>query len=330
MNPYIAILGGGSYATALVKVFNDNQIPVLWWVRRPEAVHAIRHHGHNPSYLSSVKLNTDLITVSSDPRSIMEKAGSVIIGIPSAFVHGVLLTIDPSLFPSKNWISVVKGVIPETDQVMAEYLQQQYQIPFPQIGMITGPSHAEEIALERLTFLTAPAGSIELSHRICHWLNNDYIKVLPSLDVLGAEYSAVLKNVFALAAGMFHGLGYGDNFHAFFLTNAIREIREFLNHVCPGERDVNESAYLGDLLVTSYSTFSRNRTLGNMIGKGYSVSAALAEMNMVAEGYFATRSLYIMNQTHQVKLPILDAVYQILYESKPCTQVLSNLTQHFR
>lgn len=330
MKSFVSVIGGGSYATALVKVLNDNQIPVHWWVRKAETAEYILKNGHNPQYLSSVSLNMDLIEVHTDLAAALNAAQVILLAIPSAFLHATIQHIPKELVKDKQWISVIKGIIPETDQVPAEYIHSHYDVEWENLAMLTGPSHAEEIALERLTFLTAPAGSQAFSQRICQWFGNEYIKMIPGHDLLGAEYSAVLKNVFSIAAGMYHGLGYGDNFHAFFLTNAIREIRDFLDVASPGKRDVNESAYLGDLMVTAYSAFSRNRTLGNMIGKGYSVKAALSEMNMIAEGYYATKSMYIIQQKFNITLPILDAVHKVLYQNESCTKVMNNLAISFK
>jgi len=309
----IGIVGSGSWATALMKMISDGGRPVKWWIRNPEKADYIQSHLHNPDYLSSVEVHPNWVSVCTNLQEVVNDCEIVILAIPSAFLHQGLQGIT---LPTNNiYVSAIKGIEPNTQLVMAKYLEVHHHIPANQIAIITGPCHAEEVAAEKLSYLTVAANQQSVAQRVKQQLVGQYIKVKCSEDLMGAEYAAVMKNIYAIGAGIAHGLGYGDNFLALYTSCAIREMEAFLNAIDPNaQRDVNEAAYLGDLLVTCYSQFSRNRTFGNMLGKGYSVKAAQLEMNMVAEGYYATRGIHEINKKFQAEIPIADAVYRILYE----------------
>ncbi len=309
----IAVIGGGSWATAIVKMLANNVDELLWWMRNKDAVKHIKETQHNPRYLSDVHINTKIVSVSSDLKATCEKADVIVLAVPSAFLHSTLSTLQIDL-SSKTFFSAVKGIIPEHNQIVGEYIQNEYNVPLSQIGVITGPCHAEEVALERLSYLTIACEDISVAKFMADQLACRYIKTTTSDDIYGTEYSAVLKNVVAVAAGIAHGLGYGDNYLSVLVSNAIREIKRFVDTVHPITRDIKDSAYLGDLLVTAYSKFSRNRTFGTYIGKGYSVKAAHMDMNMIAEGYYAVKCIKEINKEFQVKMPITDSVYRIVYE----------------
>lgn len=309
----IAVIGGGSWATALVKMLSNNVSELHWWMRNEEATQQIKDTKRNPRYLSSVIIDTKIVHVSSDLNDICKTADIIILAVPSAFLHTSLSNLDVDL-SSKILFSTVKGIIPERNQIVGAYLQNEYQVPSDQIGVIMGPCHAEEVALERLSYLTVACENMSTADYMASQLSCRYIKTTTSNDIYGAEYAAVLKNVVAVAAGIAHGLGYGDNFLSVLVSNAIREIKRFVDTVHPNGRDIKESAYLGDLLVTAYSKFSRNRTFGTYIGKGYSVKAAQMDMNMVAEGYYAVKCIKEINKEFQVRMPITDSVYRIVYE----------------
>ncbi len=312
-NKKIAVLGGGSWATALVKILSNNTTELLWWMRNQDAVNYIKETKHNPNYLSSVPINTQIVNVTSDLKTVCEQADIIILAVPSAFVHETLSSIQINL-SSKVFFSAVKGIIPERNQIVGEYIQNEYHVPLNQIGVITGPCHAEEVSLERLSYLTIACETNSIADFMANQLSCRYIKTTTSDDIFGTEYSAVLKNIIAVAAGVAHGLGYGDNYLSVLISNAIREINRFVDSVHPITRDIKDSAYLGDLLVTAYSKFSRNRTFGTYIGKGYSVKAAQMDMNMIAEGYYAVKCIKEINKKFKVKMPITDAVYAIVYE----------------
>jgi glycerol-3-phosphate dehydrogenase (NAD(P)+) len=312
-NKKIAVLGGGSWATAIVSILSTNVDDFVWCMRNESAVQHIKQTQHNPNYLVGVTINTDKINVNSDFKTTCEQADIIILAIPSAFLHAALDALDLDL-SKKIFFSAVKGIIPEYNQIVGEYIQNQHEVPLHQIGVITGPCHAEEVALERLSYLTVACQDNLVAEFMSNQLRCNFIKVITSDDIYGTEYSAVLKNVVAVAAGIAHGLGYGDNFLSVLISNAIREIQRFLDVVHPINRDIKDSAYLGDLLVTAYSKFSRNRTFGTYIGKGYSVRAAQLDMNMIAEGYYAVKSIHEINKQHGVLMPITDAVYHIVYE----------------
>ncbi|MGB0981637.1 MAG: NAD(P)H-dependent glycerol-3-phosphate dehydrogenase [Winogradskyella sp.] len=322
-----AVFGAGSWATAIVKMLCENLDEVGWYMRSVYAKEHLIKEQHNPSYLSSVEFNTNQLKLSNTINEVADWADVLIFAIPSAFIYGELnkLTTDIS---QKTIVSAVKGIIPETSLLVGEHFNKVYKIPFENIAVIAGPCHAEEVALERLSYLTISCANAEKAQLIANKLSSNYIKTKISDDVIGIEYAVMLKNIYAIAAGIAHGLGYGDNFQSVLMSNAIREMKRFIKKQHKIKRNINNSAYLGDLLVTGYSVFSRNRMFGNMIGKGYTVKSAQMEMNMVAEGYYATKSAYALNQKEKKKanLPIIDAVYKVLYENKNPKNIFDNLT----
>lgn len=321
----IAVIGGGSWATAIVKILTENNDYVGWWMRSEETVEHIKRFHHNPRYLSSVELMTEKIDVSTDLNHVVNESDYVIFAVPSAFLKNALesLTVDLS---TKTIFSAIKGIVPDENVIVGEFFHQKYNVPMENIGVITGPCHAEEVALERLSYLTIAGIDEEKVDTLSRHMESDFIKTKKTDDIIGTEYAAVLKNIYALAAGICHGLGYGDNFQAVLVSNAIREMKKFIKKVYPLKRDINESAYLGDLLVTAYSQFSRNRMFGNMIGKGYTIRSAKLELNMVAEGYYAAALIHEVAKSKGVKMPIAHAVYKILYKDKSPKKTMSKLT----
>jgi glycerol-3-phosphate dehydrogenase (NAD(P)+) len=283
-------------------------------MRSDEAISHIHQFGHNPKYLQSVSFDTQQLVLSSNLQKTLASADWVIIATPAAFLEEAFNGIGESHFANKVVFSAVKGIVPSYNAIPARFIHKSFGVPYDHIGIISGPCHAEEVAMERLSYLTLACPQTNFAQQMAQALSCRYIKTTTSDDLFGTEFSAVLKNVYALAAGICHGLGYGDNFQAVLVSNAIQEIERFIDVLHPVHRDTKTSAYLGDLLVTAYSNFSRNRTFGFMIGKGYSVKSAQLEMNMIAEGYYATKSLYEINQKFEVEMPILTAVYHIIYE----------------
>ena len=310
----VTVIGGGSWATAIVKILCNNTDKVNWWVRNNETAEYIKKYKHNPNYLSSVEFEENKIFVSTDLKKVISKSDLIILAVPSAFLKNALAGIEAKDLKGKIIFSAIKGIVPEHNLIVAEFINQIYQVPLENIGIITGPCHAEEVAMEKLSYLTVASQNTVNAENLASKLSCRYIKTTVSDDIYGTEYSSVLKNVFAIASGICHGLGYGDNFQAVLISNAIQEIKRFVDSVHPIERDIKSSAYLGDLLVTAYSQFSRNRTFGNMIGKGYSVKTAQMEMNMIAEGYYGVKCVYEINKQYKVDMSITDAVYRILYE----------------
>ncbi len=327
--PKFAVFGGGSWATAIVKMLCENLDEVGWYMRNVYALEHIKKEQHNPNYLSSVEFDPTKLKLSNDINELVAYADYLIFVIPSAFIHTELEQLTESL-EGKIIFSAIKGIVPESSLIVGDHFYTHYNIPFKNIGVITGPCHAEEVALERLSYLTIACADNDKAEIVANVLRCDYIKCTTSDDIIGAEYAAMLKNIYALAAGIAHGLGYGDNFQSVLMSNAIREMKRYVKKVHKMKRDINGSAYLGDLLVTGYSTFSRNRLFGNMIGKGYTVKSAQMEMNMIAEGYYATKSAYELNQAKKkkkAKTPIINAVYSILYEGKDPKKVMLKLTE---
>ena len=323
--PRIAVFGGGSWATAVVKLLQNNVTSLNWFMRNYSSIEYIRKYHRNPRYLSDVTIDLNKISLFDDINNVVEKSDILIFAIPAAFLEDALSKLKISL-ENKIIISAIKGMIPEENLIIAKYFNTKFGIPYSSFGVIAGPCHAEEVALERLSYLTIASETKKTSEYISSKLNCRYLQTFVSDDIIGTEYSAVLKNIFALAAGICNGLGYGDNFQAVLISNAIREIERFANAVHPITRDIKDSAYLGDLMVTAYSKFSRNRTFGNMIGKGYSVKSAQLEMNMVAEGYYAVKSISRINEKLNVDMPITNAVYNILYGNKSPKEEIDKLT----
>ncbi len=309
----IAVLGGGSWATALAKLALNHADNILWYMRRDDRIADFKQSGHNPVYLSDVAFDTSRIHFSSDINEIAEAADTLLIVTPSPYMKAHLkkLTTDIS---NKFIISAIKGIVPDENMVVTKYLQDFYHVPQENLAVIGGPCHAEEVALERLSYLTVGCEDLSKAQAFADLLSGPKLKTIVSSDVQGIEYSAVLKNVYAIAAGICHGMKSGDNFQAMLISNALNEMDRFLQTVCPCEhRNINDSVYLGDLLVTAYSRFSRNHNFGSMIGRGYSVSVAKMEMEMIAEGYFGTKCIYEINEYYKVNMPILQSVYDILY-----------------
>ncbi len=325
-NPKFAVIGGGSWATAIAKMLCENQSEIAWYMRSTYAVEHLKHQKHNPNYLSSVEFDIKQLRLTNDINEAVKFADYIIFAIPSAFLNGELEKLTESL-ENKVIFSAIKGIVPETSLIVGQHFHEKYDIPYENIGVITGPCHAEEVALERLSYLTIACGDLKKAKIMAKNLSSNYITAKTSDDIVGTEYAAMLKNIYAIAAGIAHGLGYGDNFQSVLMSNAIREMKKFIRKVHKMKRNINNSAYLGDLLVTGYSVFSRNRMFGNMIGKGYTVKSAQMEMSMVAEGYYATKSAYLLNQKYGAKTPIIDAVYGILYENKDPKTVFKKLTE---
>lgn len=326
MGNRIGVIGGGSWATALVKILTENVDTLNWWMRNENSVEHFKSFHRNPNYLSSVLFVGDKINVSSDLKSIIDQSDILIMATPSAFLYDVFENYPKEGMDKKIIFTAVKGVVPEYHAIPVKFFHKQFRTPYDRIGIICGPCHAEEVAMERLSYLTVACENIKIAENMAELLNCRYIKTTVSDDLFGSELSAILKNVYSVATGLCHGLGYGDNFQAVLISNALQEMKRFIDAVHPIHRDVNTSAYLGDLLVTCYSQYSRNRTFGSMIGRGYSVRSAQFEMNMVAEGYYAAKGVIEINKKFNVDIPICEAVYRILYEKISPTVEMKILT----
>jgi glycerol-3-phosphate dehydrogenase (NAD(P)+) len=314
-NKKIAVLGGGSWATAIVKILTENMDTVTWWMRDQESADHITKFKHNPKYIQSIQFDIERLNLSTNIQEVVDECEILIIAIPSPYLAEAFEEMDVKGIEKKFIISATKGVVPaETNRIPARFFHKVFDVPYEKIGMIAGPCHAEEVALERLSYLTIACENQEVAEYVATAMDCRYINTTTSDDLFGTELSAILKNVYAVASGICHGLGYGDNFQAVLIAAAVRETKAFIDAVHPIHRDVKSSAYLGDLLVTAYSQFSRNRNFGSMVGKGYSVRSAQIEMNMVAEGYYAAKGIYEINKKFGVEIPIVDAVYHILYE----------------
>ncbi len=325
----IAIIGGGSWATAIAKIVVGHTHHIGWYMRRDDRIEDFRRMSHNPAYLTSVHFDIDEIFFSSDINKIVQQYDTLVFVTPSPYLKNHLRKLRTRI-KEKFIVTAIKGIVPDENLVCSEYFHQVYDVPYSNLACIGGPSHAEEVALERLSYLTVGCADEEKAQAFTQVLSSSFIKTKTSTDVLGIEYSSVLKNVYAIAAGICSGLKYGDNFQAVLMSNAVQEMQRFLTAVQPLERHIYDSVYLGDLLVTGYSNFSRNRVFGTMIGKGYSVKSAQIEMEMIAEGFFGTKCMKEINRRMHVNMPILDAVYNILYERISPQVEIKLLTDSFR
>jgi len=325
----IAIIGGGSWATAIAKIVVGHTRHIGWYMRRDDRIADFLRMGHNPAYLTSVHFDTEQIFFSSDINKIVDLYDTLVFVTPSPYLKNHLKKLKTRI-RDKFIVTAIKGIVPDENLVCSEYFHHVYDVPYENLACIGGPSHAEEVALERLSYLTVGCTDLEKARSFTQLLSSNYIKTKTSSDVIGIEYSSVLKNVYAIAAGICSGLKYGDNFQAVLMSNAVQEMSRFLSVISPIERNVYDSVYLGDLLVTGYSNFSRNRVFGTMIGKGYSVKSAQIEMEMIAEGFFGTKCMKEINRRLHVNMPILDAVYNILYERISPQIEIKLLTDSFR
>lgn len=325
----VAVLGGGSWATAIAKIVMHHEERITWYMRRDDRIEDFKRMHHNPAYLTGVHFDVDRITFSSNLNEVVKNNDTLIFVIPSPYIKSHLKKLKTNM-REKMVVTAIKGIVPDESVTVSSYFQRQYNVPEEQVACIGGPSHAEEVALDRLCYLTVGCRDMENAQVVANLFTNKYVKTSVSSDIEGIEYSSVLKNVYAIAAGVCHGLKLGDNFQAVLVANALQEMKRFLTAVQPEDRHVSESAYLGDLLVTMYSNFSRNRVFGTMIGQGYSVKTAQLEMEMIAEGYYGTNCMKIINKRYHVNMPILDAMYNILYEKISPSMEIKILSDTFR
>ncbi len=320
------MIGSGSWATALAKILTDNGNTIYWWIRNTETIRYMEKRKHNPHYLSSVYFDLSHIHLSSDIQWVTEHADALVIAVPSAYAEDAFRQIAPGSLAGKKIISAIKGILPTDNQLLHDFLSVHYQFPLDDFFAVLGPCHAEEVAAEKLSYLTFSGTDPVVAAKIAGHFHTDYLNTIVNTDVMGVQYAAVLKNIYALGAGIAHGLEYGDNFLSVYIANSAHEMVGFLRKLdpqasaVPDAHNYSASVYLGDLLVTCYSLYSRNRTFGNMIGKGYSVTSARLELNMVAEGYNASRCIHEMNTRIGASMPIADAIYRILWEHVPAAE----------
>lgn len=322
-------MGSGSWATAIAKMLLEKVGRIYWYMRRQDAIDDFRRLEHNPSYLTSVHFDTDRITFTADINEAVRNCRTLVFVTPSPYLKNHLKRLKVKLH-DKLIVTAIKGIVPDENLVCSEYFRQIYNVPDDNLAVLGGPSHAEEVALGRLTYLTIGCSDNEKAQAFAEMIASGYVKTKTSADVVGIEYASVLKNVYAIAAGICNGLKYGDNFQSVLMANAVQETARFLQAVYPIDRNIYDSVYLGDLLVTGYSNFSRNRVFGTMIGKGYSVKSAQIEMEMIAEGFYGTKCMKGVNRHYYVNMPILDAVYNILYERISPGIEIKLLTDSFR
>jgi len=325
----VGVIGSGSWATALVKVLCNHVQQLNWYIREPEIRESVTLYGNNCLYMSSIQLDTNNVQIFDDVNEAVRQSDMLLFVVPAAFLKDT--TEDMSVdFTDKMVFSAIKGIVPDENITIGEYFNRRFHLPYNRFGVVSGPTHAEEVALERLSYLTVACEERKMAELMAAQLNCRYIKTVISTDVYGIEYAGIIKNVIALCAGVAHGLGYGDNFTAVLVSNGFAEMKRFIEQSFPAERSAELSAYLGDLLVTCYSQFSRNRTFGTMIGKGYSVKSAQLEMNMVAEGYYAAACMNEINKHYNINLPVVRAVYNMLYENASPAVEMRLLSDKFK
>ena len=326
----VGIIGGGSWATAIAKILSENLKHINWWVREPEIEEGITKYGNNPLYLSSVRFKHGDVKMNRNLKYVISNSDYIVIVTPSAFLHETFSSLSKGVFKRKKIISAVKGIIPETNQLITEYFREQFGVPLSNMSLISGPSHAEEIAQERLTFLTAASANPELAELVTKFFKTRYVRTTTSSDMMGIELSVTLKNIYALGAGIYSGLGFGDNFLAAYIANCVKEADGFVNRLYPNpDRYSSLSVYLGDMLVTCYSPHSRNRLFGKMIGQGFSVRTAQIEMQMIAEGYYAAHCIYQLSKQVDYPLPIVETLHGILYDRNPVSVEMNRMAEHF-
>ncbi len=325
----VAIMGGGSWATAIAKIISMNQDNFNWYMRRPDRIEEFMKFGHNPAYLTGVKFDINKIQFYDNINQAVKESDTLIFATPSPFLKQHLKKLKTPM-NDKFIVSAIKGIVPDENMLVSDYFANFYDIDLENIAVLGGPCHAEEVALERLSYLSITCSNEQNAETVAKLFRTHFVKASTSHDVAGVEYASVLKNVYAIVSGICHGLKYGDNFQAIFISNSIVEMERFIHAVSPVERNICDSAYLGDLLVTAYSRFSRNRIFGTMIGKGYSVKTAQLEMEMIAEGYYGTKCIKEINEKYKVDMPILDTVYSILYERKAPVTAIRKLTETFK
>lgn len=328
----IGILGSGSWATALAKIVLTSQPRINWYVRRSEQVKGFLKLGHNPNYLPAAEFDTNNITFfsESDINSFFKASDTIVLVTPSPYVKSYLKKVRKSSMKDKFIVNAIKGIVPDENMLVSEYLTEEFSVPQDHIAVVVGPCHAEEVARHRRSYLTVACQDPKQAEAFAEVLRNDFVNCVTTHDVVGVQYASVLKNIYAIAAGICNGLQYGDNFQSVLISNAIAEMNNFVNAVHLVSREITDSVYLGDLLVTAYSQFSRNRTFGNMIGRGYSVKAAQTEMEMIAEGYFGAKCIQEVNKRYQVNLPICDMVYAVLYDRRDASEAILELAKHFK
>jgi len=327
----IGVIGNGSWATALVKILTDNRHPVNWWIRNSNSIQSIKNRRHNPHYLPSAYFDVSLLNLFNEVKDVVESSDLLVLAVPSAYIQSALATLGKQEIKNKKILSAIKGLVPGHDMLLNDYLQMQFDVTLENYFAVLGPCHAEEVAAEKLSYLTFSGIDVEAAQLVASYFQTSYINTIINSDILGVQYAAVLKNIYALGAGIAHGLEYGDNFLSVYIANSADEMAGFLRkvgaqHMVVGEheskavsgkrKDINYAAsvYLGDLLVTCYSLYSRNRTFGAMIGKGYTVQSAQLEMNMVAEGYYASKCIYNINKKIGAEIPVAETIYKILWE----------------
>lgn len=331
------VLGSGSWGTALAKILTDNGNTIYWWNRSATAIQHLQTHFHNPQYLSSVEFDVSKLKLTTDAAEVIKHSDCIIIAIPSAYVTSALKNLDKKIFEGKKIISAIKGILPEQNLLLNDFLKQEFNVELNNYFAVLGPCHAEEVAAEKLSYLTFTGIDTAITKQLAGFFKTHYLNTIDNSDIYGVQYASILKNIYAVGSGIAHGLDYGDNFLSVLIANSADEMASFLRKsgiknievghtdhwpLTKEHRPANYAAsvYLGDLLVTCYSLHSRNRSFGNMIGKGYSVRSAQLEMSMVAEGYNASKSMYIINKTVKADMPIAETIFKILWENLPAAK----------
>ena len=320
-----AVIGHGSWATVLVKVLTTNESCVGWYVRNNEVLELLRDEGRNCRYLSDIEFDMNRIRLSDDLNAIVSEADILFLVTPAAYLKYYLSDLRISL-KDKMVVSAVKGIIPDENLFVTDYLKQQYGLSDAQLCFICGPTHAEEVGHGQLTYLTLACKEVMNTRVVGEKLKTSYIKISCQSNIDYLERSSVLKNIYAIIVGIAVGMGYGDNFISVLVSNCIKEMYFLLD-----PKNVNDltkftpSNFFGDLLVSCYSSHSRNRQLGMLIGRGNTVKTALNEMTMVAEGYYSSAMLPFLPEEQRRQLPIAEKAYQVLHQGMSARKAIKDL-----
>ena len=324
-NAVCGMIGYGSWATALVHTLESNRQTIWWHIRNPEVLESILTEGRNAKYLNDIEFNKEFVNATDDINEVVRNSDIIIVAAPSAYLKEFLKDLTEPL-EDKFILSATKGIIPDDYKTITEFFRDTYGLSYDHLGLISGPSHAEEVSRNKLSYLTVASTDEDNGRMIGSRFSTSNIQIRYSKDIYGIEYAGILKNIYALAGGLAAGLGYGDNFRAVLTAASAQEMTRFIQESYPFDRNTMESAYLGDLLVTAYSNYSRNRRLGQLIGHGITVKSALNEMTMIAEGYFAAECIRHINEKHNICMPIADMVYDVLYRRANPRRRMKELT----
>lgn len=321
----ITVFGTGSFGTALANVLAENGHLVLMWGENENTVDEINQSHQNKRYLKDVTLN-ETIKATSQLEQAVNFSDIFLIALPTKAIRNVVTEIDQHIKTKKTFIHVAKGIENETFKRVSEMIEDSVSKNHKNgVGVLSGPSHAEEVVIKQPTTVAASSKDEHISKLIQDLFMNDYLRVYTNNDLIGVELGGALKNIIAVASGIVAGMGYGDNAKAALMTRGLAEISRLGEKLGADPMTFLGLGGIGDLIVTCTSTHSRNYTLGYKLGKGKTTEEALNEMNMVVEGIYTTNSVYHLAKSQNVDMPITNALYKVLFEDKPVKDSVKDL-----